>query len=121
MLGRGNARVSPNSIGLGYIHYGIEGAMKVHFRVIKSWTAAAEQGEVTLVNFTLRVDIVFRCLKAGMGCNVVGEGLLYFVPLIVVAGSWKLTLRELAVVFLMLLRPWGWDTLHGWARSMRGS
>ena len=40
-----------------------------------------------------------------MGCDVVGKGLLHFVPLIVVAGSWKLILRELVVVFLELLRP----------------
>ena len=59
-------------------------------------------------------------LSIGMGCDAVGEGLLHYVPLIIAAGSWKLTLRELVVVFLEPLRPWGWDALHGWARSMRG-
>ena len=52
-------------------------------------------------------------LKTGMSCDAVVEGLLCFVPLIFVAESWKLTLRELVAVFLELLRPWGWDALHG--------
>ena len=55
-----------------------------------------------------------------MVCDAVGEGLLCSIPLIIVARSWKLTLRELVAVFLKLLRPWGWDALCGWAKSMRG-
>ena len=62
-----------------------------------------------------------QCLRAGMGCNIVGEGLLCFVPLIVVVGSQKLTLRDLVAVFFEPLRPWGGNALHGWARSMRWS
>ena len=45
------------------------------------------------------------CFRAGMDSDAADEGLLCTVPLIVVPGSWKLTLREIEAVFLELLRP----------------
>ena len=63
-------------------------------RVIMSWATSLEQGKVTLVDFTLRADLCLRsgmqgmwCLEVGMGCDVVGKGLLCFVPLLIVTGS----------------------------------
>ena len=46
------------------------------------------QGEVTLVDFALKINLVFKwfkgtcCLSAGMGWDVVEEGLLCLVPFI---------------------------------------
>ena len=52
------------------------------------------QGEVALVNFTLRADLVFKSgvygthyLRAGWSWEVVDEGLLHLVPFIVEAKS----------------------------------
>ena len=58
MLNWGNARVSPDGIGPRHIPMVSKEARKAHFRVIMSLTVAVVHGEVALVDFTLRVDLV---------------------------------------------------------------
>ena len=74
---------------------------KASFRVILLWIVPVVQGEVTLVDLTLRVDLYFKlgvkrtpCFRASMGWDVVEEGPLHLVLLIVEADSWKLTLKR---------------------------
>ena len=74
------------------------------------WITAVVLEEVTLVDFTLREDLVLRlgvygvcCLRTGMGWDMGFEGDLFSVPLIVEDDSVKLIFR--AAVFLLPLRP----------------
>ena len=59
------------------------------------------------------------CLRDGMGWDIGFEGLLCWVTLMVDDVSGKLALQ--AAVFLRPLRPWVWEVLWGWSRSISGS
>ena len=126
VLDRGNTRVGPDGIGPRHIPYGIEGGqegpLQDDYVLDHGGTARGSH----LSQLHLEDWLSFKVRHVG---NMVFEGwyglwcswgLSCFVPLIIVAGSWKLTLRKDVAVFLEPLRPWGWGALHGWARSMRG-
>ena len=60
MLNRGNTGVSPDGIDPRHIPNGVRGSWEGSLQDVMSWTLVVVQEEVTLVNFSLRANLVLR-------------------------------------------------------------